>query len=226
MRRLIKEMPKGWKFAQENLADVPEGYARVYDPENPEARYYIRLKNLPEDTVDLENLQVGDQVGRVILGDYEIATVTAVRDGSVNTDMHCWWNHRDIMKVADAIRQAEDEREKYEYIIPAELTDLYHMEYTRTSDGRNLWGQIGYYDGMLFWKHDCTYQFLGKRGNLTEKKWKAEYAKHMNDLADRAGFSHGKQVYDEHPMDRLYLCADGTKYASADYAMRNKPVVK
>lgn len=88
MQRLIKEMPKGWKFAQENLADVPEGYARVYDPENPEARYYIRLKNLPEDPVDLENIKVGDQVGRVILGDYEIATVTEVNDGYVRTDIH------------------------------------------------------------------------------------------------------------------------------------------
>ena len=226
--RLVREMPEGWRFSEENLVHVPEGYARIYNPETPDdGEYYIKVEKLPDTEIDFDSLKAGDQIATVCLGEYYIATINTPENGyyRMGQTRYCWYP-KDIMTVKDAIRKAEEEREKYYTIVPENLTELYHMEYVREIDGYHMWGQIGYYEDMLFWKHECTYQFLEKRGKLTDRNWKKLYAGHMDDLAGRAGFSHGKQVYEEHPMDRLYLCADGTTYASADYAMRNKPVVK
>ena len=126
-------------------------------------------------------LSVGDKIGRVVLGECRIATITEVegndRYGFYRTDRCCYSIEEGYRDIPDLIAEAEENRKKYKTIIPQNLSERITVEYEpRDCDGKILWAQIGIIGNMLFWKKDVTYQFLEPYKN--EKKLRKEYEKH------------------------------------------------
>lgn len=168
-------------------------------------------------------LNVGDKIGRVVLGECRIATVTAVEGlpdyPFYRTDNHGCYNYSEGLKNIEELKaQAERERKKFKTIIPEGLEKRVTVRY-KAKTGKYLWAQLGIYKDMLFWKESTTYQFLQIFEN--ERKLKKEYKEHLkNILEDFNG------VYDVLPneitMDRLYFSNKLNGYASAEYTMYNR----
>lgn len=170
-------------------------------------------------------LSVGDKIGRVVLGECRIATITKV-EGLPNypfyrTDRGVCYSVKEGEKSIDELLSiAEENRKKYKTIIPQNLSERFTVEYEpRECDGVVLWAQIGILDNMLFWKEDATYQFL--EPYESEKKLMKEYNKHkQNILEDFGGRMKYRIVEQEHPMRRLYWSNHGF-YADAEYVETN-----
>lgn len=168
-------------------------------------------------------LSVGDKIGRVVLGECRIATITKVEGlpdyPFYHTDRACYSVEEGYRDIEELTAIAEAERSKYKTIIPQNLTDRITVEYEpRECDGQVLWAQIGIIDNMLFWKEDVTYQFLEPYGN--EKKLRKEYEKHKNNILHDT-YSKYRIVDDEKPMHRLYWSNHGF-YADAEYVKTNR----
>ena len=99
-------------------------------------------------------LSVGDKIGRVVLGECRIATITKV-EGLPNYSVK-----EGMTPVEELIGIAEKERIKYNTIIPKGLSERITVEYKSRHTGAILWAQIGILENMLFWKEEVTYQFL------------------------------------------------------------------
>lgn len=130
-------------------------------------------------------LNVGDKIGRVVLGECRIATITEV-EGLPNypfyrTDCGCCYSVEDGEKSIDELLSiAEENRKKYKTIIPQNLSERFTVEYEpRECDGAVLWAQIGILDNMLFWKENVTYQFLEPYDS--EKKMMKAYKEHKKE---------------------------------------------
>lgn len=168
-------------------------------------------------------LSVGCKIGRVILGECRIATITEI-EGLPNypfyrTDSGCCYSVEDGLKSVDELLSiAEKERSKYKTIIPENLSERITVEYEpRECDGAVFWAQIGIFENMLFWKEDMTYQFLVPF--TSEKELKKEYKKHRKTIMeDRYNKCHIVDV--EKPMRRLYWSKHGF-YADAEYVKWN-----
>lgn len=168
-------------------------------------------------------LSAGDKVGRVVLGECRIATITEV-EGLPNypfyrTDSGCCYSVEEGLKsIGELLSIAEKERSKYKTIVPENLSERITVEYEpRECDGAVLWAQIGIYENMLFWKEDVTYQFLMPFDS--EKKMMKEYEKHRKTIMeDRYNKCH--IVDEEKPMRRLYWSNHGF-YADAEYVKHN-----
>ena len=173
---------------------------------------------------DLNNiLSAGDKVGRVVLGECRIATITEVEGLSeypfYRTDSgSCYSVEEGLKSIEELIFIAEAERSKYKTIIPQNLAERITVEYEpRQCDGKVLWAQIGIFEGMLFWKEDVTYQFLEpyKDG----KKLRKEYEKHKKNILNDT-YSKFRISDAEKPMRRLYWSRHGF-YADAEYVQSN-----
>lgn len=168
-------------------------------------------------------LSVGDKVGRVVLGECRIATITKVEGlpdyPFYRTDSGgCYSVDDGYTDIEKLMRKAEQDREKYKTIVPKNLSDRITVEYEpRKCDGAVLWAQIGIFENMLFWKENITYQFLEPYDN-NAKMMKA-YKKHEREIL---GGAHGKFriVENEHDMQRLYWSRHGF-YANAEYVKVN-----
>ena len=166
-------------------------------------------------------LQVGDKIGRVILGECRIAPITEI-EGLPNYPFYrtdsgtCYSLQEGQENINHLLAIAEKEREKYTTFIPKNLKERITVEYSpRICDGKIIWAQIGIIDNMLFWKEDITYQFLEPYENT--KKLKQAYEKHKyNILQER----HGRIVQEEKQMRRLYWSRHGF-YADAEYVETN-----
>lgn len=170
-------------------------------------------------------LSVGDKIGRVVLGECRIATITRVEGlpdyPFYRTDKHGCYSYNDgLNDVSELMEIAEENRKNYRTIIPSNLSERLTVEYsTRECDGVVLWAQIGIIDNMLFWKEDVTYQFL--EPYESEKKLMKEYNRHKkNILEDFGGRKKYRIVEKEHPMRRLYWSGHGF-YADAEYVEHN-----
>ena len=168
-------------------------------------------------------LSVGDKVGRVVLGECRIATITKV-EGLPNhpfyrTDLGgCYSVEDGYTDIEKLVLKAEQEREKYKTIVPKNLSERITVEYEpRKCDGAVLWAQIGIFENMLFWKENMTYQFL-EPYDSNVKLMKA-YKKHEREIL---GDTYGKFriVENEHDMQRLYWSRHGF-YAAAEYVKSN-----
>ena len=165
-------------------------------------------------------LSVGDKVGRVVLGECRIATVTQVEGlphyPFYRTDSGCCYSFEEgIRDIQELLQIAEREQTKYQTIIPQGLENRLTVEYKpRVCDGKVLWAQIGIIDNMLFWKEECTYQFLEPYSS--EKNLLSEYEKHKKNILGRDGII----VEKEQPMRRLYWSRHGF-YADAEYVSTN-----
>lgn len=167
-------------------------------------------------------LSVGDKIGRVVLGECRIATITEVEGNEryrfYRTDQCCYSIEEGYRDIPDLIAEAEENRKKYKTIIPKDLSERITVEYEpRDCDGKILWAQIGIIGNMLFWKEDVTYQFLEPYED--EKKLKKEYEKRRKNIMEQTCQKY-RILEEEKPMRRLYWSNHGF-YADAEYVEHN-----
>lgn len=186
----------------------------------------ISFSELPPVRTESPNLNglraVGDLIGRRVLGEVRTAHITEIEGlphfPFYRTDSGgCYDVKEGYTSIEELERQAVAERVKYKTIVPENLTDRITWQYTRGSNNRVLWAQIGIMDGMLFWKDDVTYQFL--KPYDTQRLKKAYNAK-KKEIEDGMNICHAKMIKDEHPMRRLYWSRHGF-YADAEYVEAN-----
>lgn len=166
-------------------------------------------------------LKVGDKIGRIVLGEVRIATVTAVEGLPLFpfyiTDENSFYSYAEGLEDIEELKiKAEKERKKYKTIIPAGLEKRITVRY-KTQEGQYLWGQIGIYKDMLYWKEATTYQFLELYKNKNELI--KEYKKHEKNILK--AFNVYEVLSNEIKMDRLYFSKKINGYASAEYVMLN-----
>lgn len=168
-------------------------------------------------------LSVGGKIGKNILGETRISTVTEIEGlpkyPFYRTDSGICYTYEDGLKSIDILlKEAEEERKKYKTITPCNLSERITVEYEpRKCDGSVLWAQIGIYENMLFWKEDMTYQFCVPFE--TKKKLMKEYEKHKKEILDNTYCA--VHILDkEKTMRRLYWSNHGM-YADAEYVETN-----
>lgn len=168
--------------------------------------------------------QVGDTVGRVVLGELRTATVTKVEGlpfyPFYRTDSGGCYSYKEGLADLEELRkQAEKNRRQYETIEPKNLERRITVKYPPLCPGGGtLWAQVGIFQGMLFWKESMTYQFLQQCKN--EKELNREYEKHKKQILEEFGGS-AVIVEGEHPMRRLYRSKAASGYADAEYVKFN-----
>lgn len=182
------------------------------------------LTQKKEETPKLFVKQVGEKVGRIVLGECRVATITKV-EGLPNfpfyhTDSGCYSYKEGLSNPEELEKEAERRRENFETIQPKKLHNRITVEYPPIRlGGGTLWAQIGIFQGMLFWKEGMTYQFLECCKN--EKELGKKYEEHKKQILGEFGGT-AVIVPNEHPMRRLYRskCANG--YADAEYVLWNR----
>lgn len=168
--------------------------------------------------------QVGDTVGKVVLGELRTATVTKVEGlpfyPFYRTDSGGCYSYEEGLDDLERLRQqAEENRRQYETIEPKNLERRLTVEYPPDyPGGKTLWAQIGVFQGMLFWKESITYQFLECCEN--DKKLLKKYEEHKKKILEAYGGS-AVIVPNEHPMRRLYRSRSAKGYADAEYVKFN-----
>lgn len=168
--------------------------------------------------------QVGDTVGKVVLGELRTATVTKVEGlpfyPFYRTDSGGCYSYEEGLDDLERLRQqAEENRRQYETIEPKNLERRITVKYPPLCpDGGTLWAQVGIFQGMLFWKESISYQFLQQC--KSEKELKREYEKHKKKILEEFDGS-GVIVEEEHPMRRLYRSKAASGYADAEYVKFN-----
>lgn len=170
----------------------------------------------------LQIRSIGEKIGRVVLGECRIATITSVEGKGkflfYRTDEYGCYNYEDGLKdVEDLMEEAALAHLDYKTFYPKNLTDRLTVEFTRECDNRTLWAQIGILDNMLYWKECCTYEFLEPYDD--PKKLRKAYEKHKEKLMRYHEFSSYQNVRiceTEHPMECLYWSRHGC-YATAEY---------
>lgn len=171
-------------------------------------------------------LKVGDKIGRVVLGELRIATVTAVEGlpdyPFYRTTRACYSYEEGLKSIEELKKEAEEARVKYITIEPKGLTERITVEYPpREGDGRVLTAQLGIYDGSwLFWRYNMTYSFLEPYED--PKKLEKDYAKHKERMLEEDGHRGYTLLDHELPIERLYWSNSRKAYASAEY-VRNNP---
>ena len=168
-------------------------------------------------------LNIGDKIGRVVLGECRVATITKVEGlpdyPFYRTDSGgCYSIEEGEKSIDELLSIAEENRKKYKTIIPKNLSKLFAVEYEpRECDGVVLWAQIGILDNMLFWKENITYQFL--EPYESEKKLMKAYKEHKKRIIED-GYGKIKILETEHEMRRLYWSNKGF-YVDAEYKENN-----
>lgn len=176
---------------------------------------------IPETTITYDNVRsVGEKIGRVVLGECRIATITSV-EGNGNflfyrtTGGDCYDYAEGLRDIAELEQEAERNRCSYQTIIPEDLEECITVEFTSKHSGIRFWAQVGILNNMLFWKEPYSYQFLEPYSN--PKKLRKEYKRHKDNILGQAECSRKFRImYAEHPMDRLYWSRHGY-FASAEY---------
>lgn len=182
------------------------------------------MKQKEEKPIKNQLLCVGDKIGRNVLGETRIATITKVEGlphfPFYRTDGYGCYEYEDGLRdIEQLLKLAEEERKKYKTIIPHNLSERITVEYEpRKCDGVVLWAQIGIFDNMLFWKEDITYQFCTPFDN--EKQLRKEYEKHKKKILDDK-YCKVFVLEEEKPMGRLYWSSNHKMYADAEYVHTN-----
>ena len=172
----------------------------------------------PKDRSSL--LNIGDEIGRVVLGELRVARVTKIEGLPLypfyRTDRGaCYTYEEGLHNIEDLKTEAEEARKQYKTLIPCNLEQRLTVEYLpRAADGSIAWAQIGIIGNMLFWKESITYQFLEPFDN--EKKLLKAYEEHKKKITE---FEH-TVIAIEHKMRRLYWSGHGF-YADAEYVKFN-----
>ena len=175
----------------------------------------------PEDTITYDNIRaVGEKIGRVVLGECRVATITSVEGHGKylfyrTSRGGCYDYAEGLRDIAELEREAEANRPNYKTIIPENLDECITVEFTAKHCGIRYWAQVGIMDNMLFWKESCTYQFLEPYSD--PKKLRKEYNRHKARILGYEEYGERFRIMRaEHPMERLYWSKHGF-YAAAEY---------
>lgn len=172
-------------------------------------------------------LKVGDKIGKLVLGEVKIATITEV-EGNENswfyrTDRGTCYDMSDRTDFEQMEKEAEEIRKQHKTIEikPHELDKFFSVKYPpRWCDGHILYAMVAIYKDMLFWEEDVTYQFLEKPKNL-EKAYK-EKVKSITHLYSFDKNEREYEVLDEPiPIRRLYYSKSRDLFADAEYVLNN-----
>lgn len=181
------------------------------------------IKKQERKEINKHILSVGDKVGRVVLGECRVATITEIEGlpsyPFYRTDSgSCYSVEEGLKSIEELFIIAEAERAKYQTIIPENLQERITVEYEpRKCDGVVLWAQIGILDNMLFWKEKVTYQFCVpfQSKNKLMKEYEIRKQKILDDTYGAVHIWN-----EEKPMRRLYWSRHGY-YADAEYVAFN-----
>lgn len=183
------------------------------------------LNSLKPKDDSLPKYKVGDKIGRLILGEVEKYTVTAVEGtpGYWYYRTDCGWcvNDKGASDDFESLeRKGAEIRERYKtiQISPYDLEERVTLVYPpRDCDGRIFYAQIGVYNDMLFWKEEHTYQFLEPFEE--SKELKKAYKEHLKKMTDDR-FRKPEIAEEPIPIRRLYYSRNGF-YADAEYVITN-----
>lgn len=181
------------------------------------------LKSLEPQPKDSPKFKAGDVVGVRTLGDVDLYTIRAV-EGSpgywlYRTDFHYIDSAKASFDIDRLRREAAEVRKEYETIeiSPYDLTERVTIAYApRVYDGCIMHAQIGIYGNMLFWKEDCTYQFL--EPHKTKQSLKNAYKRHYKKMTE--DWQEFNMVDEPIPIKRLYWSRKGF-YTDARYVEFN-----
>lgn len=170
-----------------------------------------------------KRLNVGDYVGRVILGEVEKAKITAV-EGNDNcffyrTDRGCFsFDARTDFEQMEV--EARENLKKYTTLEIDRFDKFFAVAYPpRACDGKVLYAMVGIYNGMLFWKEEVTYQFLESVKNI-EKAYEDKVFKITHGWYEEKKEREYTKLENPIPVKRLYLSKHGF-YSEARYVETN-----
>ena len=169
-------------------------------------------------------LNVGDKVGKLVLGDVIIGTIYKVEGNEKHffyrTDKGCF-NPNDRTDFEQMEKEAEEIRKQYKTIEIDKFDKFFAIEYPpRECDGYILNAMVGIYKGMLFWKEDYTYQFLEPVRNI-EKAYKDKILRITHDTFGEKKERNYKVLDNPLPVKRLYYSNSSKLYSEAQYVLFN-----
>ena len=169
-------------------------------------------------------LNVGDKVGKLVLGDVIIGTIYKVEGNEKHffyrTDKGCF-NPNDRTDFEQMEKEAEEIRKQYKTIEIDKFDKFFAIEYPpRECDGYILRAMVGIYQGMLFWKEDYTYQFLEPVRNI-EKAYKDKILRITHDTFGEKKERNYKVLDNPLPVKRLYYSNSSKLYSEAQYVLFN-----
>lgn len=168
-------------------------------------------------------LGVGDRIGRLVLGEVETGRITeVVGDGRhffYRTDRGCF-SVGDRTDFAQMEREAEEIRKRHRTIEIDGFDRFLAVEYPPEGQVRKpTHAMAGIFRGMLFWKEECTFQFLGPVRDIEKA-----YRKKVHDITHQNWGSRGEREYtvlaEPIKTNRLYWSRHGF-YADARYVEVN-----
>lgn len=174
-----------------------------------------------------QRLKVGDKIGKLVLGEVKVATITKVDGNEISwfyrTETGTCYSMSDRTDFDQMKKEAEEIRKKYQTIEidSSKFDKFFAVKYPpRWCDGHVSYAMVAIYQDMLFWKEDVTYQFLEKPKNL-EKAYK-EKANSITHLYSWDKNEREYEVLDSPiPVHRLYYSKGKDLYADAEYVLNN-----
>lgn len=170
------------------------------------------------------HLNVGDRIGRLVLGEVEIGTIYKIEGNEkyffYRTDKGCF-DISDRTDFEQMKKEAEEIRKQYKTIEIDKFDKFFAVEYPpRDCDGHILNAMVGIYKGMLFWKEDVTYQFLEPVKNL-EKEYEKKVFKITHEwFGEQKELAY--EILDKPiPTKRLYYSNSTKRYSEANYVLYN-----
>ena len=172
-----------------------------------------------------KRLNIGDKVGRVVLGDVIIGIIYAIEGNDVNffyrTDKGCF-NAECRIDIEQMQIEAEEVRKQFDTILIDKFDKFFAVEYPpRECDGHIMYAMVGIYKGMLFWKEDYTYQFLETVKNV-EKAYKEKVFKITHEWYGDKQERDYKVLEKPIPVKTLYYSNSRKCYAEAGYVEHNR----
>jgi len=172
-------------------------------------------------------LKVGDKIGKLVLGEVKIATITKVEGNESSwfyrTDRGICYSMSDRTDFDQMQKEAEEIKKRYKTIEigSSKLDKFFTVKYPpRWCDGHVSYAMVAIYKDMLFWKEDVTYQFLEKPKNLEKA-----YGQKVKDITYLYPWDKGEREYERLsepiPIHRLYYSKGKDLYADAEYVLYN-----
>lgn len=183
---------------------------------------FLESKEPPKQTY--ERLNVGDYVGRVILGEVEKARITEVEGNDkyffYRTDKGCCFEAGSRTDFEQMEREAEENRKKYTTLEIDKFDKFFAVAYPlRDCDRKVLYAMAGIYNGMLFWQEEVTYQFLKPVKNI-EKAYEDKVFKITHEWYGEKNERQYTKLDEPIPVKRLYFSKHGF-YSEARYVETN-----
>lgn len=169
-------------------------------------------------------LNVGDKIGKLVLGDVIIGTIYKVEGNKKHffyrTDKGCFEaSARTDFEQME--KEAEEIRKQYKTIEIDKFDKFFAVEYPpRECDGYILRAMVGIYQGMLFWKEDYTYQFLESVRNI-EKAYKDKVFSITHDCIGEKKEREYKVLDKPIPIKRMYYSNALKAYSEAGFVEHN-----